>query len=78
MSSEHDESWVLSEEEVELSLYPGQPPRRYRLRMIADPYPKPRHITGVLPEGYLDYGHLAVIPPRRRRPGPGSPDTEEQ
>ena len=78
MSSEHDESWVLCEEEVEVSLYPGQPPRRHKLRMIMDPNPKPRHITGVLPEGYLDYGRLAVIPPRLRRPGPGSQGSEEQ
>ena len=78
MTSRDDEPRVLSEEEVEVSLYPGQPPRRYRLRMIMDPNPKPRHITGVLPEGYLDYGRLAVVPPRFRRPGPGSQGSEEQ
>lgn len=78
MTSRDDEPRVLCEEEIEVSLFPGQPPRRYKLRMILDSNPKPRHITGVLPEGYLDYGRLAVIPPRRRRPGPGSPDSEEQ
>ena len=53
MTSGNDERRVLCEEEIEVSLFPGLPPRRYKLRMILDPNPKPRRITGVLPDSYL-------------------------
>lgn len=53
MTRENDERQVLCEEEIEFALFPGQSPRRYRLRMIRDPNPQPRRITGTLPDWYL-------------------------
>ena len=55
MTRRYDERRVICDEEVEVALYPGQPPRRYRLRIVVDPNPEPRHITGTLPDGYLAY-----------------------
>jgi len=53
MSRRSEERRVICDEEVEVALYPGQPPRRHRLRITVDPKPEPRHITGTLPDWYL-------------------------
>ena len=45
MNDNRPDTQVLSEEYIEVSLLPGQPPDRYRLRMILDRNTQQRMIT---------------------------------